>query len=212
MEEVEEININNEDLNLNHIKNKQTKKEHKEEYKDVQNITENIEHQDASEEEEPDEDEKKMDLIEMIQECRNDELFRESLTDIPEHLSHYSYEQLEKLFKKIKKRLSRSSPMIEHGLNMANTLLERIACSKGFDLEGYAGIMATNRIARRAVRLMSIEYAHKTNLTPQQQYLGVAITTAISMQSINSAKKQVKQQLKLDDPVSDEVMKKYEDI
>ncbi len=205
-EDPETIDIGDDDINLDHIKNKKEKTKQNidnDEEPDIPIIEELVE---------DDEDEKKSDLIDHILTYKHHQEFSEILNDIPEHLSHYDMKNLEKMFKNIKKRISKSSPMVEQGLAMSCNIIEKLGCSKGFYLDGFTNTMILNPIARKAMIEMSIDYGHKTSLSPEQRYIGAAITTAISLHSIGSAKNQMREQMKMNEEVSEETKERFKDL
>lgn len=197
MTEVEEINLIDEGLNLNHIRNKGQKK--------VENQSKIVKEEESYEENETYDDEvdddRKSDLIDHILSYKKEPEFSELLSDIPDILSHYNIEQLQKILKQVKKRLARQSPMVEQGVYMACNMIEKLGTSKGFYLQGFANMMMLNPIAKRAIKELSIDYAHKSSLGPEQRLLGAGITTALSLHAVGSAKAQMREMMKLDEQV-----------
>lgn len=208
--EVEEINLTDDELNLQHIRKKPSISEPEPKimtYSSEEN--ERSENLSSDEVEEDEDDERKSDLIDHILSYKKEPEFSEMLSDIPEHLSHYNIEQLMKMLKQIKKRLSRQSPMVEQGVFMVCSVIEKLGTSKGFYLQGYTNMMRLNPIATRAIKELSIDYSHKTSLSPEQRLMGVAITSALSLHSVGSAKAQMREMMKLDEPMDEEVVKNF---
>lgn len=201
MTEVEEINLIDEELNLNHIRNKGQKKVENHEQSEKSKIVKEETYEENETYDDEVDDDKKSDLIDHILSYKKEPEFSEMLSDIPDILSHYNIEQLQKILKQIKKRLSRQSPMVEQGVYMACNMIEKLGTSKGFYLQGFANTMMLNPIAKRAIKELSIDYAHKSSLGPEQRLLGAGITTALSLHAVGSAKAQMREMMKLDEQV-----------